>query len=224
MKGLLIKDFELTITNLRLIVTVFLISFILLFANYGGDYTFIVAYLSIVFAMMTLNTITYDRYDGSIAFLFTLPCSRKCYVYEKYIFTVILLGIGACISTGIASLLMVYSGLSYDWMEWWVSCAVIAAILLMLMSVMIPLQLKFGTDNGRVVIIGFVALVIAIGFILQYIAKKNGSDITIWINYIMEWLSNASLSVLIIGGIGITGLAVAISIICSERIIDKMEF
>ena len=55
-------------------------------AGTSTDATFVSGYISIVFAMFAISTISYDEYDNGNAFLFTLPFSRKEYVLSKYVF------------------------------------------------------------------------------------------------------------------------------------------
>ena len=51
---------------------------------------FAVGFLSLVAALFSLSSISYDELDNGNAFLFSLPVSRGAYAAEKYVFGLIL--------------------------------------------------------------------------------------------------------------------------------------
>lgn len=88
MKGLLIKDFQLSLLNIRMLVIICVVS-IFITSSSTGSASFVISYVTIIFFMFVLTSISYDEMDHSISFLFTLPISRKTYVREKYVFSLI---------------------------------------------------------------------------------------------------------------------------------------
>lgn len=100
MKGLLIKDFQLSLLNIRMLVIICVVS-IFIASSSTGSAAFIISYVTIIFFMFVLTSISYDEIDHSISFLFTLPISRKTYVREKYIFSLICGMIGLVFSTAV---------------------------------------------------------------------------------------------------------------------------
>ena len=51
----------------------------------SGSVSFAIGYFTIVTAIFAITTISYDEFDYGLAFLMTLPVTRKQYVAEKYL-------------------------------------------------------------------------------------------------------------------------------------------
>ena len=90
MKGLLVKDFLLMIKSKKVIL------FMLFIGIIGGinDISFATGYILMVLAILSLSTISYDEANHGLNTLFTLPISKSDYVKEKYLFSLIITGIG----------------------------------------------------------------------------------------------------------------------------------
>ena len=86
MKGLLIKDFRLAFINIRILCIVAAVIFLIVGCGDEDGIEFIVYFVTAMCMMMVITTISYDDSDNGLAFLLTLPVSRKTYVTEKYIF------------------------------------------------------------------------------------------------------------------------------------------
>ena len=84
MKGLLIKDLKLMKVQKNFFFMIFAVGIGM--AVFTDNISFIIGYISVVSAMFTLSSISYDEFDNGSAFLFSLPISRKDYVMEKYMF------------------------------------------------------------------------------------------------------------------------------------------
>lgn len=222
MKGLLIKDFKLLKNQKNFFILVFVMAAFLTITNGAGSSpaTFVLPYVGFVSSFFVLSTISYDEYDNGNAFLFTLPFERKVYAAEKYIFGVVTGGAGLLL---ILAFILVYTGRTADagqMGETLFTAGVSAALLLLFLAVMIPFQLKFGPEKGRIamliVLLGVMALVFGI-------VKLTDLD-------------NAALqeAVRAMGRIGLSGVAavciaaaaavMAVSIFISARILEKKEF
>ncbi len=90
MKGLLVKDLSLMIKSKKVIL------FMLFIGIIGGinDISFATGYILMVLAILSLSTISYDEANHGLKTLFTLPISKSDYVKEKYLFSLIITGIG----------------------------------------------------------------------------------------------------------------------------------
>ena len=75
MKGLMIKDAKL-LKNQGKLLAVMLVVVAGIFAT-DVNAMFIVGYITIIFAMFTATTISYDEFDNCYLFLMTLPVTRK---------------------------------------------------------------------------------------------------------------------------------------------------
>ena len=82
-RGLLIKDLCLMreIRKLLLIILFFTVIFIF----NGTSSTFLTGYIMIIIAFLVGMTISYDEMNNGLAFLMTLPVTRRQYVAEKFI-------------------------------------------------------------------------------------------------------------------------------------------
>ena len=99
MKGLFVKDIELMKQQKQFFILVVVMEVILNLAG-SGSVSFATGYFTIVTAIFAITTISYDEFDNGLAFLMTLPVTRKQYVAEKY-----LLGAGlTAVAWGIATI------------------------------------------------------------------------------------------------------------------------
>ena len=80
MKGLLIKDFKLLKGQKNFFFIVCLVGVMLMVTSASPSY--VISYMTFVFSMFTLSSVSYDEYDNGLAFLFCLPVTRKKYVRE----------------------------------------------------------------------------------------------------------------------------------------------
>ena len=138
MKGLLVKDFLLMIKSKKVIL------FMLFIGIVGGinDISFATGYILMVLAILSLSTISYDEANHGLKTLFTLPISKSDYVKEKYLFSLIITGIGFVFVT-----ILGYFSKS-DFME----TLAILSTALFLLAISLPFQLKEGNEKGRIVL------------------------------------------------------------------------
>ena len=69
MKGLLIKDMKLMLNQKKFFVTIGFIA--VMMAGVVKDTSFIISYMTVLGAMFTISTISYDEFDNGNAFLFS---------------------------------------------------------------------------------------------------------------------------------------------------------
>lgn len=219
MKGLLIKDFQLSLLNIRMLVVLFIVS-IFLTSSSTGSPAFIISYVTIIFFMFVLTSISYDELDHSISFLFTLPISRKTYVLEKYVFSFICGLIGLVFSTIICVLIGMLKNISLIEPDFLLVALMIYFVLLLLVAIMLPIQLKFGGDNGRIAIFllfGIIAVAVYIGTKILERFHIAEADITKFINLLLT----ARASLVIPGFIILVLAALGISYGISLKIMEK---
>ncbi len=143
MKGLLIKDFKLLKNQGQFFGIIVLISILCMFLY--DDVTFAISYMAIIFSLFTLSTIGYDEYNNGMAYLFTLPFSRRDYVREKYVFGILTT---ACTLAGASVLLFAVSAIRSLPLvigKWALGSAVSMFVVMLLLAVKITLQLNFGS-------------------------------------------------------------------------------
>ena len=154
MKGLLVKDFLLMIKSKKVIL------FMLFIGIIGGinDISFATGYILMVLAILSLSTISYDEANHGLNTLFTLPISKSDYVKEKYLFSLIITGIGFVFVT----ILGCFSKSGF------METLIILSTALLLLALSLPFQLKEGNERGRIVVFGCTFL---FAFLNQFIPK-----------------------------------------------------
>lgn len=158
MKGLLIKDFCL-LWNQKRILLVYPVLAVWFIAMNNDGFGF--PFLMMMASILVVSTISYDEVDRSQTHLFTLPFERKTYVLEKFVLGGILAGASLVLATACSAARLLIRpdlpGTELGPMIVFSACAA-AAIL----AVMIPIRIRFGGDQGRIVIFAVFG-VIALG-------------------------------------------------------------
>ena len=193
MKGLLIKDFKLMKGQKHF----FFINLIIVIGMgaFYDDLLFMVSFLTFVISLFTSSTISYDEFDNGNAFLFTLPISRTSYTVEKYCLILLLGGSSWIFST----LLAIFFGTTREIAtasEVFLMSATILPALFVMQAIMIPFQLKYGVEKGRIAIICTFGCLFVMSIAGTRAAKMLGINIAHIINHLsivnIEWLVAAS--------------------------------
>lgn len=164
MSGLLIKDIKLMKNQTNFFVVLVLLG--IAFSSMEGGVNFIVGFLTFVCSLFTISTISYDEFDNGNAFLFTLPFERADYVKEKYVFG-LLVGSVACVAgTVISGVIWVVknNGIhTQQLLSYGLTFIVFMIIDMILLSLLLPFQLKFGSERSRIALmITFGAVFLAV--------------------------------------------------------------
>ena len=149
MKGLLVKDIMILKGQAKSLLLVLICG---LFMSFTFEPTTVIAYLTIVAAMTASGTIGYDEFDHGYSFLFTLPFQRKTYVHEKY---VLCIGFGLlCMLIGSAAsaLIILFRGGTEGLTEILPTAFMMTMIITVLMSMMIPLRVKYNSEKGKIIL------------------------------------------------------------------------
>ena len=220
MKGLLVKDIRLMKNNKRILIILFLVALITLqsYDNYG----FVIGYTTMMGMLFVFNTIAYDEYNKSIAFLMTMPVKRETYVSEKYFLLLAASLVGTILST-IASIIMYKESVP----EILGGAVTIYTVMAFMQLLMLPIQLKFSGEKGRMVLITVLAcFAIFITSIGKMVYQMTGSQ-----EELPEVLTRTINRFLSLGvwAIGIIVFLVwlvclAISLFVSRKIMLKKEF
>lgn len=217
MTGLLIKDFKLLrIQKIFFLLIVFISVAQLAFSD---DPTFVVGYMSFVMTLFTLSSISYDEFDNGNAFLFSLPITRRGYVREKYVFGIILGG-GSWALSSIAvaiSQLVKSNALTIDL---FVAVFVILPLIIIVLAIMLPFQLKFGGEKGRIAIIGTVGIIFILCFLIAKIAQASNIDFIAFLNNLPTLGIGTLLFIVFI----LSTLLLLLSYKISVAIMNKKEF
>lgn len=224
MKGLLIKDFGLITSSKRTIPMFILIAVMLLITGDEDSVSFVTSFFTMICGMLVISTISYDDFDHSNTFLMTLPVTRKLYVIEKYVFSLIMMTFGFVVSIIASYVTIIIKSYDVDILSWLEGCLVIFAVFIILLSIMLPVQLKFGGENGKIVIVGMMAVIFIIVFGAKKILQMSRINTEKTAEYVINNILSIDSTVLIFVGVGVGILFVMISILLSINIMNKKEF
>lgn len=219
MKGLLIKDFKLMLNQKNFFILIVLIlGATACFLDF--DYYFLIGYFMFICSLFTISTISYDEFDNGNAFLFTLPFSRSRYVEEKYCFGILA---GTCswfLSFVITTIIQMINFNNFIFSDWMLSTLVMLPIMFVMLAILIPFQLKYGSENGRIAIIIFLGG----GFVVCYLLANLLAQSQINFNSLISFINNVDplIILLIIFAICLAILFVSMKI--SKQIVLKKEF
>lgn len=218
MKGLLIKDFKLLKNQKQFFLTVSMMGIIFLVVSNNPD--FVISYITIMISIFTLSTISYDQYNNGMAYLFTLPITRKEYVREKYVFGLISTAASLAGVSAIAYAVVFAKSIEYTLEEWGATVISSFLIVIIMLAFTIPLQLKFEAEKSRMALLAVWGCLFIAIYLMVYIGRKMGIDIEAILDSIFE----AKLSTTIIAIILICIASTIISYLISLKIIKKKEF
>ena len=162
MKGLLLKDLRYMLTQKSFILLIVIIGFTLSLTQEDNE-LFVIGYLAFMGIVLGMTSITMDDQDHNLSFLFTLPLSRRSYVFEKYFFTFLMGALFCCIALAFALITRPFGDYQAPIDEILATtCGTLAGAFLF-PNVLIPLQLKFGAERARIAsfiaIGGFLAII-----------------------------------------------------------------
>ncbi len=217
MKGLLIKDFMLLKSQKKFYITIAAIAVAMSVASRNA-FT-VISYLVVIMPLFAISTISYDEYENGYAFLFTLPVCRKDYVVEKYCFSLIL----GVMSTVVAFLISLVLGkvmnIPVDATAL-TATSVVFPIMLILNSVMLPVQLKFGSEKSRIALIAIGGISALVGFALFKILSFLNVDVF----SIFGSVQRLSIGVIIAAAFVFAFIMLLLSMKISIKIMNKKEF
>ncbi|MBO5525053.1 MAG: ABC-2 transporter permease, partial [Roseburia sp.] len=205
MRGLLLKDFYLMAGQKRFFIIVFAIA--VLFFLTGQNEEFIVGYVTMLCGIFAVTTIHYDEFNKGNIFLFTLPFQRKQYAVEKYLFGIIAGG-AAWIASFAVVMVLGYGRGELDIREWGVPMLTYFLVLLLMLAVMIPIELKFGAEKGKLATFVLFFAVFGIFFLVTNASEEAGIDLS-------ALAGQMNLAKLAVGAVLVTLLILAVSVSAS---------
>ena len=218
MKGLLIKDVKLMLGQKKFFVVVVGLGIFFMMSN--ANPVSGVSYITMLLSIFTLSTISYDEFDNGMAFLMTLPIERKTYALEKYVFAGLTSIISAVGTSALAYIFGMVMDIPVDMVEViGVACAIVLVSWLML-SVTIPLQIKFGAEKGRIAMILAMGAIFGIVFVLAKGLSSSGADIS----GVVFFLESLEAWQIVVGAVFAVILVLLASYAACVRIINKKEY
>ena len=222
MKGLLVKDFNILLLQKKFLGMVLMISIILLLT--AEDPSFLVGYITVMCGIITVSTINYDEFDNGNTFLFTLPITRKGYVLEKYVLVMLFSGLAWVAATLASILFSVVKLPSFDVMQGIGEAVLVFVVCMMFEFIMIPIQLKYGGEKSKVVMVAMVGIVVVLGTILKFVFEKLEGVISIDVEGLIQTLDSIGFAEWIVIVVVASVAVMMISMSVSRQIMEKKQF
>ena len=220
MKGLWIKDLKLMTAQKYFFLLILLIAIgMSISAEDVSMMTFSLGFVPFVVSLFGLSTISYDEFDNGNAFLFTLPITRKEYVFEKYALSLVLAFVSLVVMFLFTIFMAAQKGMLLDFDGWMIAFGLFAFILL-LQAIMIPFQLKFGQERGRIAIILLIGASLLIATFIQKGLEFIGID---WMQ-VLQSLPILGQQTMLVLLYGVSFVLLIISLKVSIHIVSKKEF
>lgn len=157
MLGLIKKDFLIIKNNLKLIIVMLMVFFIMAL---GGQFN--ISFIpTFIIVMLFISTFSYDEYNNWDAYAITLPGGRKSIVKSKYITSLFLTLLSAVITVLLNCLISVINNTDVN--EFISSLLGSICAIVIIQSIMYPLIFKFGMEKGRIVL--FILVFVMVGVI-----------------------------------------------------------
>ena len=221
MKGLLIKDFRILGQQKKLGI---IYLFVAVMLSLTMDPTFLVSYLPMIGVMLIFSTISYDDYDNGMPFLMSLPVNGKIYAAEKYILSFIAIACCWIIGVVLQFVSLTIKKEAFGALEMVGGDILYIGVFLLVVGIMIPIELKFGTEKGRMMIFAIFAIVmVAIvggGKAIAFISEKTGFDLQSLVTK-LQTISPVKVGVILFA-VAVAVLAVSAAI--SNAIMAKKEY
>ena len=219
MKALFIKDIRIVLKQQRVLICAFFaVITILAFATDNSMYA--VAFVLFLVPTMMLTTISYDTFENGMSYIMSLPVSVKDYVTEKYILTVassLIFNIMATILINVV--LSIGKGVGIMPLELIVNAMLAQFMVLIYISLVLPVDIRFGTDKGMIIVVLMAVVIGAVGPMLNNINVDSG---------LMHKLSEAEITsvpvklALLLMSVG--GVFAIVSYFISVKLMKQMEY
>lgn len=173
MSGLLVKDIQIVLKQklLLLLAVVFGVGF----GVTNNDPTFVMGYIALICVSVMVTTVSYDMNDNGLAYLLAIPSGRKGYVTEKYLF--LLIFVTLCTAAGMiaTAILNAVSPGIMDNVTFLFSATAVWAGCLVGGGIMMTIQLKFGAEKMRTVMLLVAVVCFAVGVGLPKMLPENNA-------------------------------------------------
>ena len=217
MAGLFDKDLRILLQRKQAIVIFLAIAVILGFST-GG--TFVVGYTTFCLLILAVSTISYDEFDNGFSFLMTLPITRQSYVVEKYILCSICGVVAWIFSVVVCICENQYKQVTVVTEDLLMEAAIMLPIVLFIMDIMIPVQIKYGSEKSRIVLISVMGIVMIVGIGV----KKAVEMLDLPLESLFEKLQSITEVQILVGSIIFIIVATLLSFAISYRIMNNKEF
>ena len=223
MKGMLVKDIKLMLRNVKIYIIMMACALLVLLKS--DNYSFIMGYIIMLNMIFVFNTLSFDESNKGMTFLMTLPMKRETYATEKYVLMLVFGFIGTVV--GAVASIARFREMALAILTEAAAVFIIGAFIVF---IMLPLQLKFSSEKGRMIAMGGIACIVCltpsfgvIGEVADRIISSHTAAAGILEHIIIVF---RSLNSWVIGGMAflIWLICLAVSITVSWKIMRGKEF
>lgn len=180
MAGLIDKDLRLISKRKQSFFVFIIIALVIAFSSEPGD-AFILGYVPMVFTIMATSTIAYDDHENGMTFLFTLPVEPKTYVRSKYVLSIAFSLAGLVIAAIMHYMSFVIHSEEFILVESMKLFFCFIPVMGLFISLLIPIQIKYGVEQGRMVMFIVFGLLTLLGIFIA----NSAIALTYKVNLIM---------------------------------------
>ena len=221
MKGLLIKDFRLILNQKRFLILYIVIA---LFLSFSMDSTFVVIYIPMVGVLLILSTLSYDYMDNSMSFLMTMPVKPRDYAVEKYVFTTTGLVLIWIVSIILQFVTFMLQRTPVELGQVIIEDALMLPLYVTIISIMVPIDIKYSPEKGRIVMFFIFGIVMVIAFAGKAVFELAGDSFGLDLASIGGSLRSASPAAVVAVIYVIAAIIFFISMRLSIGFMNKKEF
>lgn len=177
-----------------------------LFGVLFQNWYFMMGYIMFGLSMIARTMYQYDVADQGIVYIMTLPITRKEYVKEKYLLSLMSICIGGILSMILTKIGMLFTPDQADSNQEIFSAFLgILAVALVLQAIIFPVELKYDVSKSRIIILllvmGIIILFTAFDMLIGAILV---AFITIFVDafggiFIQHFLGTVLLSAVVVG-------------------------
>ncbi|MDD6967015.1 MAG: ABC-2 transporter permease [Firmicutes bacterium] len=164
MKGLLLKDFYMTVKYCRTYLLIGIVFIAVSFAGADSQNMFFVFYPCLLCGMIPVNLLAYDERSRWLEYSGTLPYTKAQLVSAKYLVGVIVQGV-MLLAVGIAQAVRMNLAGSFRLGEYGMMMALIFAMATITSSISLPFMFRWGVEKGRIAYYCMIGFVCAAGYL-----------------------------------------------------------
>lgn len=187
MKGLWVKDLLILASQWKLLIGFILIAGLNGVINGDGNYIFVFFFMVFFFMSLATTLIAYEQQNNGYDYLFTLPIKRSTYVWEKQLIMVALAVFASALSIVVMFILsFLESSIVFSLTDLLYLAFGATLFGCVYGALAMPLIIRFGSENGRIVMFGMVALFIVAGVLVEKTNLFSGILQSNWFQQISQ--------------------------------------
>lgn len=170
MKGLLLKDFYMTIKYCKFLLLI--IALFIVVSVFDRSMAFWVVFPIVLASTFPVTIMSYDERCGWMSYSDTLPCTRTQVVSSKYILSIIAVTITGFLIAIVQAFLGLKNG-TFEIMEYVPLVTSVFSLGLISPALMMPVIFKFGVEKGRIMYYLVIALFVGLGMAFSIILSTS---------------------------------------------------